>query len=227
MLHQEKMTNPRPSAAERDRQNIEEQLRSKIYGTFDKFTNSDERVDDIIKTLGDIIERLENSEEIKNNLNKLRQIEEKEEFCQSLFALLKQLVDWRESHLTEFENIRRRDFNEQGSFIELNQMLSYGVGGDDIHLHVPPNVSTPNSEKLRLIREGLRKLATIVDQDPAIKIITATSWIVANHPDLLRKLHFTVEGEIDENTRNRFFASETRPVALATMSREDLIKYYS
>lgn len=223
----EQSPNLTPAAAERDRQNIENQLPAHISNIFDKSTNSNERVDDIFKNLGNIIDQLENAEEIKHDLEGLRGVEEKEEFCSRALTVLKQLVDWRANHLVEFENIRRQDFNEQGGFTELNQMLSYGLDGDTIHLHVPPNVSTPDSKKLRLVREGLQKLATIVNQDPSVKTIVATSWIVAKHPDLMTKLHFNVEGPIDEETRARHFNAETRDIALATISREDLIKYHS
>ncbi|PWB38607.1 MAG: hypothetical protein C3F02_02745 [Parcubacteria group bacterium] len=212
--------------AERERQNIEQQSRSRIYEIFDKFNTANERVDDIFNNLKNILTKMPNSEEIKSELEALRQIEEKGHFCEKAFTILEQIIEWRENNLQEFEEIRRNDFNEQGDFIELNKMLSYNIDGDSIHIHVPPNVSTSNSEKINLVYDGLKKLAQIVDQNPAIKTIVGTSWIVAEHPALMTKLHFTLEGKIDETSRAEHFPAENREIAVATMSRDELIKHY-
>ncbi len=161
-------------------------------------------------------------------LNELRAVEEKEIFCEQAYIILEPLHQWRQEHLAEFEEIRRKSFNEQGGFIELNQMLSYGIHGKNIHLHVPPNMSTPTPDKLRLIREGLSALVPILEANPEIETITGTSWIVAAHPDILeKKLHFTVTGPISEEQRAQHFSYDHRPIAEAYISREDLIKYYS
>lgn len=227
MENPETISAPQLTKAERERQNIEQQSRSRIYEIFDKFSTASERVDDIFNNLKNILAKMPNSAEIESSLESLRQIEEKELFCEKAFAILEQIIEWRENHLQEFEEIRRNDFNEQGNFIELNKMLSYNIDGDTVHIHVPPNVSTPNSEKINLAYDGLKKLASIVAQDETIKTIVATSWIVAKHPSLMNKLHFTLEGEIDEKSRAEHFPAENREIGVATMSRDELIKYYS
>lgn len=228
MSNPEQLPNHGLSAAQKDQQNIMALLKAKIQTCFDNFNNSSDRVDDIFQTLGEMIEYQNNKDELTDKLNELRSIEDKEIFCSSAFDILKQLIQWRQENLAEFENIRRKSFNEQGHFIEINQMLSYDINGKYIYIHVPPNMSTPTPDKLRLIQEGLKALVPIMEAHPEIEGITGTSWIVATHPDILeKKFHFTIKGPINEEERALHFSHDHRPIARATMSREDLIKYYS
>ena len=77
------------------------------------------------------------------------------------------------------------------------------------------------------IENGLTKLTEVLKSHPNVKTICAISWIVAKNPKLLTSLGFTVEGSITEEERRENFLEETRPVAKASMTREDLFARYS
>lgn len=210
---------------EKEKQTLRILFQAQIKTRFDDFDNSPERVNDILKKLHNIIDKQDNKAEIISQLEALREVTDREIFCQQAYEILEPLLKWREENLAKFENIRRKDFNEEGNFTEINKMLSYNIDGNYIHLHIPPNVSTANSEKLYLIQEGLKALVPIVEANPEVKTITGTSWIVAAHPQILeKKFHFTIT--FPENP-DKDLDNANRPIAEAEISREDLIKYYS
>jgi hypothetical protein len=225
MPRHEQFINTGIPKSEKEKQTLRTLFQAQIKARFDDFDNSPERVNDILKKLNNIIDKQDNKVEIISQLEALREVTDREIFCQQAYEILEPLLKWREENLAEFENIRRKDFNEESNFTEINKMLSYNIDGDYIHVHIPPNVSTPNSEKLRLIQEGLKALVPIVEANLEIKTITGTSWIVAAHPQILeKKFHFTITfpENPDQNLDNA-----NRPIAEAEISREDLIKYYS
>jgi len=118
---------------------------------------------------------------------------------------------------------------EQYKFIPLNEILSYGIAGDLIHIHLEPAEGRSPGEKMELVQQGLRELAKKLIEDHAlegIKTILATSWIVAAHPRIMEKLGFKVEGPIDEKMRREHFADESRPVGYSHMSREQFLELY-
>ncbi len=110
----------------------------------------------------------------------------------------------------------------------LNDLLHYHLDEDkNMHLHVFPNMLTDRPEQLRLLREGLRLAAEQLKAVDEVGMVYATSWIVAKNPALLEKLGFTIEGEIDEAERRSLFSGEDRPIARASISREDFIRLHS
>lgn len=230
MPRQEQIVNtglPGLPRSEKERQTIKTLFKAQIQSRFDDFDNSPDRINDILKKIQNIIDRQDNKEEIMSQLEALREVTDREIFCQRAYEILEPLLKWREENLAEFEDIRRKDFNEEGNFTEINKMLSYNIDGNYIHIHIPPNVSTPTPEKMRLLQEGLKTLIPIVEANPEIETITGTSWIVAAHPSLIEKLHFKIKGPIDDEGRARYFGADPRPISSAVLSREDLIKYYS
>jgi hypothetical protein len=124
------------------------------------------------------------------------------------------------------EAISRENFIKRGGFEPLNQSLSFGVGldGKYFSIHVAPNKETEN--KLELMKDGLHKLAEKVKADGKIKRVEAVSWIVAEHPSLLKRMGFEIRGNVDEETRRKMFPHEDRAVASAFITREELLKRY-
>ena len=116
------------------------------------------------------------------------------------------------------EDQERVEFLERGSFIEINQLLAYGLREDTLQLHVLPNKETSIGEKLKLLREGMEKLAEIVRDEETIKEVTIRGWIVLKRPSLLEKLGFKIELEWN------FFGKIVND--FAHISREDLINKY-
>lgn len=91
----------------------------------------------------------------------------------------------------------REQHDRDENHVELNECLSFYLDAPDrISLHVGDVKKFPLSEKLRLLWDGLDKLAELLVSDSRlkdIKTITATSWIVTEHPHLLEKLGFTID----------------------------------
>lgn len=153
-------------------------------------------------------------------------VEDKEDFIENCFLAIKPLMDWMEANKALIEAKRRKDFVENGNFIPLNESLSYGKTKDVIHIHVAPSETLSAGTQLVLLRDGLRNLRKIVENDETIKKITATSWIVATEQGkgIMEKLGFTVTGEISSEMREKFFKSDDRPVSEAIITRDEFLK---
>lgn len=111
-------------------------------------------------------------------------------------------------------------------FTPINDVLSYGIDADVVHIHAEQQDSLGLVKKLHLFREGLGGLAQIIKEHPEVSTITATSWIIAENPELIKKFGFTVDGPIDQKTRDAFFPGETRPISAAHISATDFLHIY-
>lgn len=129
----------------------------------------------------------------------------------------------------ELELRQREHFLSHGNLIPLSEALAFGTHGTTAHIHLAP-ASSLGIAKLRAdVDTGLRELARRLQEEPelqAIQTVEASSWIVAKNPRLIERLGFTVDGLISEEVRERYFHEESRPVASAHMSREDLLERY-
>lgn len=163
---------------------------------------------------------------IKDSFKTCCQLDNKEEFIKQGIVSLKPLIDWRKDNEVLFETRYRKNFIETTGFIPLNEMLSYGRHKNNIHIHVAPSKTLSIGTKISLLKDGFRNLQKIVEGDKTIQKITASSWIVATKQgrNIMENLGFTVEGEISDELREKFFKSEERPVANAFISRKDFLK---
>ncbi|MBI4114431.1 MAG: hypothetical protein HY445_01160 [Candidatus Niyogibacteria bacterium] len=130
----------------------------------------------------------------------------------------------------EIEARIRSAFVEQGGFIPLNEILSYGIYRNEAHIHLAPARTKPVRETTELIKQGLSELARKITSDKELRdidLITATSWIVAKHPKTMERLGFTTEGPITDEMKREHFADETRDVSKCYMSKEELLRLYS
>ncbi len=109
----------------------------------------------------------------------------------------------------------------------INEILSYGVMKDNLHIHLIPTYSFSRQDKVDYLRsgivpnnliDGLKKLAIIVQGDNKIKKISATSPVVSNHPEIFEKLGFKYHGKVEYKQYNN--------LGYAEISREDFLKKY-
>jgi hypothetical protein len=190
---------------------------------FDNYENSEGRLKAIQAKAKNFLDK----EKLQQLLDESSGISDRNEFIEKIYPLIKPVVDLRRNNPKEFEEKEREVIVNENKFIPINEILSYGLGGKDfIHIHLSPAETMNLSEKKTALEDGFKKLAQLVKDNEDIKYITATSWIVAKHPRLMESIGFTVEGEIDKETKERHFASEKRKVDKATMTREKLIKRY-
>lgn len=136
-----------------------------------------------------------------------------------MFPIAKYYLDIEADQLDQFEAIeRQRMYEEHPTYIGINQLFAYELEDDEIRLHIPTNKATSIKGKLRLVDDGLKKLAEIVRGNPNIKRVVGRSWIVGKNPKLLERLGFEVS-DIETNP-------DGVKVGLATISREELLKRY-
>lgn len=151
-----------------------------------------------------------------------------DEFLEIASPLVRKIVDFIWADPAGFEKIERDIFNRDGRFAPVNEVLSYGIDEENsfLHLHIPPCKTVPN--KIFLLKNGLAEIAKVVRDRENIKRITGTSWIVAQNPNLLRKLGFTIGGKDKTYKRvlRNSFLEDKKPVGSAFMKREDFLAKY-
>lgn len=85
---------------------------------------------------------------------------------------------------------------EEEDDIVINELLEAELGDNgELFLHVEDVRNFSLSEKLEMLRTGLQKLAYMLETDPELKDvqkISGTSWIVYQHPKLMKNLGFEV-----------------------------------
>jgi hypothetical protein len=186
-------------------------VRIELDNIFDNFNDPTKRTAEIVDRIGPFFRHIdkgifpnEKIEEIKSALRSCENISDKKEFLDKVIEILKSIFDIKKTHNIAFEEARMNAMNETGGYIEINRLLSYGKSGLIIHIHATPGESVGN--KISLYREGMRKLAEIVNDDPEIKQVTATSFLVEEHPKLFETAGFEVDGIAAKINREEFLA---------------------
>lgn len=100
----------------------------------------------------------------------------------------------------EFEaKIRENQLNREGNY-EINELLYCSIHGESLSLHVHTSSTQSPMQNYGKMKEGLKILADRIRGLPdhgGLKRIEGTSWIIAEHPELLERLGFAVDR--DEN----------------------------
>jgi len=205
-------------------------IRVQFGHIFDEFSEPEERIGAIKKVIEEFFRNFDKeilsekkAEETINNLQACGDIPEKELFLDAVMKALGPVLKIRESHADKFEEAQARAMNESGGFVEINRLLSYEKIGSEIQLHAPAGRTVGN--KLGLYREGMRKLAEIVEKDPEVEKITAMSHLVAKHPGLFTAVGFGVY-EISDEIRQKHFIHEDREIKVAEIDREKFLKRF-
>ncbi|MFC1656585.1 hypothetical protein ACFL14_01285 [Patescibacteria group bacterium] len=124
----------------------------------------------------------------------------------------------------EPENIENSENQEQESeFTPLNELISYGQTDSNAHIHLIPGTKAEISRDL--YTDALHKLAEVIEQNPDIDTVSATSWIVARHPRLFEKQGFQID-DISDEFKSQYFPNEQRDIKYASMSREDFLNRF-
>lgn len=209
---------------------LTKRARTGLEALYENFTDPKERTEEIIRKMEPFFQHFDKEilpddkiEEFKKNIDALSLIQDKDEYLDIVMKTLKPILDLRDKHADKFENAQAKAMNETHNFTEINRLISYGKSGPMIHIHAPAGETVSN--KFGLYRDGMKKLAEIVDSDPEIQEITATSTIVAEHPGLFTRIGFKVE-DINEEFRNKYFAGEQREIKRASISREEFLNRF-
>lgn len=204
---------------------IVEKALSLAHQVFSTSNNPEDRWSVISRRLG-VLLAVEGMEKVAQDLEAACQLEDEQEFVQTFMTAVQPLLVWQENDPRSFEVKLRENSAQANGFISLNEILNYGRNKSTVHIHLAPSSTLSTGEKLVLFKDGFEKLKEMLEQDEAIKEITATSWIVAANPALLERYGFHSEGEISLEARAKHFRDEKRPVHRAIASREDFLNAY-
>ena len=164
----------------------------------------------------------------------------REEFVNKVSNVLQPIVEARDKNP---ESRKSAEIAERNSFLNgsivdgtrtenfipiegTDNILSYGIGRDSIHLHLGPIRTLTPGEKMRFVKEtvpnAFKKIAQILelDKNKEIKFVSATSFIVAAKPELFQKYGFSVKA-MDIDSRNKHWEKETKPILTAVISRDE------
>jgi len=122
-----------------------------------------------------------------------------------------------------------REYMLNGKEHIINDMLLYEVYKDALYLHVFPVSTLSTGEKIKLLRDGFKQLASQLKTDEqlkGVKTINGVSWIIAKNPGLFEKLGFTYDGEITEKEHQRDFAYEQRKIGKAHIEVDKFLELY-
>jgi hypothetical protein len=206
------------------------QARTQLGSFFDEFSDRAERTKAMIKKIEPFFQHIdkkilpeEKVNEIKVALSACENTSNKQQFLDEIMKVLKPVLKIREMYPDKFEEARAHAMNESLGFTEINRLLSYGKHKHIIHIHALAGETVKN--KITLYREGMRKLAEIINNDSEINEITATSHLVATHPGLFTGAGFKVE-DISDEFRQEHFANEEREIKIAKINREEFLRRF-
>jgi hypothetical protein len=212
-----------------DRRRIEtkKNIEKWIGGVFVEYQNPEERINAILERMDAFFKHLKkdliSEEQIKimrENVESLVNIEEIDGFTKEVLKILDPIIKTWGEYAKEFEEAQARSMNETHKFVEINRLLSYGKSGSIIHIHAPHGSTVEN--KITLYREGLRKLAEIVNLDSEVKEINATSKLVDDHPSLFERAGFNII-DIPEDLKREHFPDDDIKKS-ATISRDEFLR---
>jgi hypothetical protein len=209
-----------PEEIKEEKEKFRGMARVKLRLVFKTYATGKERIEIIEKEMSTMYKFLENSEQISADLKMCVGIKNKKEFVEATLRAIEPIIDLRINKPEVFvpERIDNREI------IEINELLSYEIESDIVQIHIVPEGKVENA--MAKFGDGLQKLAHIISELKDIKTVEASSWIVANHPKLPERYGFTIDGQIDEITREKYFADEKRKVWRAHMDRDEFLKRY-
>lgn len=170
---------------------------------------------------------------IKSELIGCESILDKEEFINKTAEILKPIFDAEKNYPIEYEEAKSKMSNRRQGYLELNRFVTYEKCGDTIQLHhsEAKKLVELTGSKPGLYKDAMKKLAKIVENDPSIQSIQATSWIVEKMRTTFVRAGFSVEKV--ENTKPSILRDShgrEKDVeieeATATISREKFLEVF-
>lgn len=218
---------PKPQVPRQEARPWDEKIAAYAESFWDLYPEPAERIDRIKKKVKVIAEQvLEDSEAFMASIEACQYIEEKEVFVQAIVSAVEPLRQARLEDPVGFEAAQREYFYAIEKFIQVNDLISYSLKGSTVEIHIAPSQTVSMGKKLTMLREGLTGLAKVVQENEDVETITGTSWIVAQHPALMEKLGFEVEGQISDDEMREEFPAENREVHRARINRQELLDKY-
>ncbi len=176
-----------------------------------------------------------NKEEIYKGLEQLIEIKDRDIFISYGSKVLDPVIVLKVTQSKIFDKIQRevhmRGLDKVG-MIQLSQVMYCGIEEEEriVHIHLSSSRDFMTKDRIEDfnsdLENGLKKLAEIVKSNENIDKVIAISWIVAKSPERLKKLGFTIEGEISKEEKEKNWKGEDIPIHSAFMTREYLLERY-
>jgi hypothetical protein len=219
-----------------ENKNIDSKLKRELTSAIDSiFTNAKDQ-DERRKNLNKLISKLnpffnlisEDNSQIIESIKVCAEIEDKDVFTERILSILEPLIKIETADPKAFEEKRREFFVDDIGSTKLNEILSYEIDNDVIHLHLSPAREFIKEKGIpgfiKEIRDGFISLAKILEENKEIKDVVGISWIIAKNPTLLEGLGFSVEHGKIPNENNP--EGGERPISIASISREKFLERY-
>ena len=97
---------------------------------------------------------------------------------------------------------------------DINDMLGYEfMEGNELWLHIYDVRDMGFGEKLKMLREGFKYLASLLkshERFDNIDVVSGTSWIVTKNPKLMERLGFTIDNNAPqfENSKKVYYSKK-------------------
>lgn len=209
---------------------IDTRVASEAIHVFDEHADPKDRIGAIVRGVGDFMSHFDETvlssaaiDAVLADVRACEDIRDRDGFVEAVVRAVRPVMELRKTHPGLFEDAEAVRMNEGSDFIPLNRLVSYGKTGEIIHIHHVPGKTV--SGKRTLYLDAMEKLAVIVSQDPEVKLITATSWIVAEHPKMFELSGFDI-GDVSKEVRENHFAKEKRDIKTATIGRDELLRRF-
>ena len=140
-----------------------------------------------------------------SDLRTINELKDKGKFIDAIVNALNPILEAQKTNPKLVEEVQAEFFLEQGNYIKLNELLSYGYNHDmdSIHIHLAPSKELlrgiGKKNYLDLVTSGLKELAKIVQANENVKNVTTTSSVVADNPRYMDKLGFIIKKDTDED----------------------------
>ncbi len=196
-------------------ENKEQLRKDKLGEIFDSHNIGSKRMKSLLFRLKPFLDSEEiDGEEIKVQLEALADIEDRDEFIEKTFSILRPVYELETKNLAELQTIIDKNHLEiQRNSVEVNEVFNYDIEGEIANIHLSPAKGFPIKELKKLYLEGLITLAKVIEKNEYIATIKAHSWIVSENPKLIERLGFTLTDDYQKSYN-------------AIISKEDFLKRY-
>lgn len=220
----------RTTKRQREISRLESRALDFLHAVFMENAEPDERVNKLKENLEHFYTHLGqvvDVEDIRRRVEACRDLTDEAAFVDQAFQAVQPLI----AHQVDHPDIARQIFHERHNFTQLNEVLSYGLAeeGTVAHIHLAPATDIANLRTT--VIDGLCELARRMKADPVelgrVGRVAASSWIIAEHPRIMERLGFTIDGPISEAGAQRALEhGETRPSLRAHIDRDDFLNTY-
>lgn len=212
----------------------EKSIHDKIENLFDVYDNGEERIGLLLELLAPLINDnlIKDQDQMKINLLNCSKLNNKNEFVDKVMETITPLITFLidnpdlEKRLVDERplNLRRKIFNDFNKYEQIGQYISYGITGRTLHIHLPDASDLIKGKSRSILfsemENDFNNLAEILNNHKEIKEVTASSWIVANNPNILEKLGFVIDHEHDSIDK------EGRKTSVSYIPRDKFLEKY-